>query len=416
VVVTAPPGQDKAEPAGEATAPLRPVSRRSLMTRVGLGGVTVLVAGTGAVTYRAVTNGVLDPGSGMPYDAWDNWRADPGATGAVATAILATNPHNTQPWVFRISPAGAGTTVDLFSDPTRAIATIDPFDREHQVGLGAALENLVLGARARGYRASVTLLPNGGDRMHVARVTMRPGATPVDSLLYEAIGSRHSARGPYTSAPVPASTLATLSAQAAGLPGVTVRWITTAAKRRALGDLLVNSARAVVDDDQQSRAAFSWFRDTRSDIDRHRDGLTLDGQGLDAVTLTVAKLLPGSSRSAGDEFWLTQTRTVQTATAAAYGVIMVADTDDVGVRINGGRLLQRIHLAATAIGLGLQHMNQITERIDRDLSQGRLAAFAAPLAEILATPGRQALVTFRVGFSRRAPRRSPRRALTAVLW
>ena len=48
--------------------------------------------------------------------------------------------------------------------------------------------------------------------------------------------------------------------------------------------------------------------------------------------LAVAKILPASSRTAGDRFWLDQTRTVHTATAAAYGVITVANPDDMTIR------------------------------------------------------------------------------------
>jgi hypothetical protein len=44
-----------------------------------------------------------------------------------------------------------------------------------------------------------------------------------------------------------------------------------------------------------------------------------------------------------------------------------------------GRLLQRVHLAATANGLALQHMNQITERVDREASLGKPATFAPRL-------------------------------------
>ena len=63
---------------------------------------------------------------------------------------------------------------------------------------------------------------------------------------------------------------------------------------------------------------------------------------------------------------------MHTATAAAYGVILVDDVADRAAQVAGGRLLARMHLSATANGLGFHHMNQITERIERDRALGRL--------------------------------------------
>jgi hypothetical protein len=354
-------------------------------------------------------NGVLDAGAGTPYDAWSNWRADRTPLGAVAAAILAANPHNTQPWTFHVT----ADSIQLFADPSRRAGTLDVLDREHHVGLGCALENLVLAASARGYTAAVTLLPDANDPTHVASVALTAGSGTA-SALHDAIGDRHSNRGPYTSVPVSADVLATLDSVAAGLDGMTVRWFITPTERTALGAMIIEATHAIVDDLQQSTDSFAWYRNNRDDIDTHKDGLTLDAQGLSPLMLALAKILPAYTRAAGDSFWLDQTRTVHTATAAAYGVITVTDPSDRSLQLVGGRLLQRIHLAATVAGLGMQHMNQITERIDRDAGLQQPSKFAAGVNALLAQPGRQALSMFRVGHPERAGRLSPRRPVSQV--
>ncbi len=388
------------------------IHRRTVLKGIGIGAATIVVAGTGVVGYRAYDNGVLEAGAGAPYDPWSHWNDDPSSLGMVGAAILAANPHNTQAWIFHVTP----TQIDLFADPSRSHGSLDLLGREKLIGLGCALENLVLAAAPRGFEPSVTLMPDQNDLTHVATVALTAIPAPAaDSALYTAIGTRHSNRGPYMSDVVTAQQLDALTAQTAGLNGLEVRWFSSEPEMTAMSAMLIAATRAVVSDEQQSIDGFAWFRNNRDDIDRHRDGLTLDAQGLSTVTLTMAKLLPASSRSAGDDFWLDQTITVHTRTAAAYGVISVVDPEDTVSRLDGGRLLQRIHLAATANGLALQHMNQITERIDRELTSGGTATFAPQMDTLLAQPGRQTLSTFRVGYAEREARLSPRRALDAVV-
>ena len=385
------------------------ISRRALLKGVGVGAMTVLVAGIGAGSYRAYANGVLDSGDGAPYDPWSTWRDDAGPLGMVAAAILAANPHNSQSWIFAVTPQ----SVDVFADLSRRTGALDPFGREQEIGLGCAVENLVLAAQARGYQASVALAPQASDPAHAASIALTP-ATVRTSASYDAIGSRHSNRGPYTTQAVSAGALAALATAADGLPGVSVHWFTSASEMATMSALLNDAAAAVVGDQQQSQDAFAWFRNDRADIDTYRDGLTLDGQGLAPLMLSLAKLAPASSREAGDTFWVDQTLTVHTRTAAAYGVITVTDVTAPEQRLTGGRVLQRIHLAATTEGIAMQHMNQVTERIDRELSMGVPATFGPRLQSLLGSSGGEVLSTFRVGYPARDALLSPRRSVSAV--
>jgi hypothetical protein len=92
-------------------------------------------------------------------------------------------------------------------------------------------------------------------------------------------------------------------------------------------------------------------------------------------------------------------------------VITTTAPDDRRVQLDAGRLLQRIHLAATSRGVALQHMNQITERIDREASTGAAPTFAPRFAVIA---GGHPLLTFRVGYPVRAARPTPRRSAAEV--
>ena len=382
-------------------------ARRSILKAIGLAGATVAVAGTGALSYRVFDSAALAPSGGHAYEPWRSWSSGTGPLGAVACAVLAANPHNTQPWVFHVTD----TAIDVFADPQRTIGTVDPVLREQHIGLGCALENLVLGCRARGLEPHVTLLPGGGAGGLVAHLSLSPGATTTGPV-YEAIGRRHTNRGPYAGTPLPASVLAAL-VDTSELAGVAVHWVTGPDETSALGRLMGDAALALTQDEQQSRDSFAWFTGSDDEIQQRRDGMTLDAQGLSPLILSLGKLLPASSRTAGDAFWVDQTLTVQTRTATAYAVVTAADAHDRASQLAAGRLLQRVHLTATARGIALQPMNQITERIDRESTTGAVATFGPRFARLL-PPGAQPLVTFRVGYPLREALPSPRRTIAAV--
>lgn len=417
------------------------VSRRAVLKGLGIGGGAIVLVGATGIGVRGATNGVWAQGQGAPYELWSSWQDLPGAAAIVAAGVLAANPHNLQPWSFTLHETTGGTgqgitssidataTIDLVDDPARATPTCDPDGRERAAGLGCAIQNMVIAAWARGLEATVDAWPDGvptGGRGadatagaattgHAARLRLTPGAAPTDleRALAAAISARHTNRGPYADRPVDAATLDALTLDAPG--GATVHWVTAPSQLAALGALYVEATQAIVDDEPMSVEAFSWFRNDRSAIDTHRDGLTLDCQGLDGFTLAMAKILPAQSRSAGDRFWVNSTRDVHTATAAAYGIIRVADTTDPVARLAAGRLLQHVHLAATAAGLGLHHMNQITERIARDATTGRPDVFSARWADAIGIPASEGLLSFRLGHPIRTANPSPRRPLDAVL-
>lgn len=64
-----------------------------MVKALGVVGATVLVAGTVVISYRVFDNGVQDPSSGTPYEAWWRWRDNSSPIGAVGAAILATVVH-----------------------------------------------------------------------------------------------------------------------------------------------------------------------------------------------------------------------------------------------------------------------------------------------------------------------------------
>src|ERR1700694_2655089 len=295
VHVTTSPALDGALGEIRHVRPVRP-NRRQFLKAAGMGGAAIGVGGLGALTWRASSQGVLEAGEGSAYSAWREWDQGSGPLVLIRAAILATNPHNTQPWRFQVSPS----SLDLYADPSRNIGAMDPYRREQQIGLGCALENLLIAGQARGYEPRLALVPDSGDAELIAHVELGTGAA-TNLALYASIPKRHTHRAPFdTSQTLPQVMLGKLDEAVADLPEVGIIWISGRALKSQLGQLIVEGAQAIAADRQQSVDSFKWWRDSRSDIQRFKDGMTIDAAGLSPLVTTLGKILPPQGREQKD--------------------------------------------------------------------------------------------------------------------
>ena len=132
--------------------PSRSHSRRQTLR---LGSALTLVL-AGGRTRTANAEGQILP-EGDAYAPWGLWN-DPSLRGAplalVAAAVLAANPHDTQPWLFRISD----DAIEVLADLSRNLGAMDAFVREMHLGLGCAIENMLVAAGPNGYDAEVAVV------------------------------------------------------------------------------------------------------------------------------------------------------------------------------------------------------------------------------------------------------------------
>lgn len=374
-----------------------------------LGGAT-LIAAVGGTVWRAVDQGVFSIGQGPAYEPWTNWRdAATPAERIVAAGILASNPHNSQPWIFRITE----TTIDLFADRTRQIGTVDPFLREMYIGLGCALENTLLAAQAEGFTATLGLMPDPADESHAARIELVP-SSPLPSDLYSAIPNRHTDRGAYdTTRPLTSETfeaIASLVTEA----DVRLFWYKDETARAQFSQVANEATEALISDDEQSADSHRWWRQDWGQLQERADGITLDTQSLGPIT-TVAKILPDLPREQNDVSFARNVREVMLPTAAAFGILAVIDRTDNVQRLNCGRAWERLHLWATTQGLAMQPLNQMCERVDRELQLGSKSVIGDAVRRLLNDDARQAIMPFRVGYPTQKTKLSPRRGLEKVV-
>ena len=388
------------------------MNRRVLLRSLGVAGIGL----AGASLWRVESNHVLSAGDGPAYAPWQEWQQE-GTNPSeqfVRAAVLAANPHNTQPWKFHLLPEG----VDVYADTSRRIGAIDPLLREMHIGVGCAVENLLLSAEAAGYSWSFDrAAPAAVGRLQpVVRILVNKDATRHASDLYAAIPKRHTNRAPYIkSKDVDIRMIEALSNVKNSDWEIRVFWLRKPEEMTAFGDLVVRATEAIIADQGQSLSSARWMRTSWSEIERSRDGLTYEAQGMTPGMLTLAKFMPPLNIKRTDQYWLAATRDHHVATANAFGMIAVRDANSPQQRVEAGRLWQRMHLLATLRGIAMHPLSQPVERRDREFQLGQPQTYAKALSDLQQDDSWQPVMPFRLGYATQDAPRSPRRAIASVL-
>ena len=392
------------------------INRRQFLT--GVGAVSVLAL-SGAV-YRAVDQGVFAAGTGPAYEEWAEWHteADEGPMRLVQSGILAANPHNTQPWLFQVTE----NQVELFADTSRHLGTMDPYLREMHIGLGCAIENMMLTATAVGYDVELSLeegelvLPMENPQMEkVATFTLAPGVAEL-SPLSAAIPDRHTNRYNYDAErSITMNLLDEMMALADAEAGVKVFSYQRGSQAyQTFAEVTVASTEEIIADHKMAYDSFKWIDQNWQEVQQEKDGPYIDTAGVPAYLRALVKLLPATSQQQVDAGWLSSTETTMQNTDV-LGFIAVPNLYDKVGALQAGRLWQRMHLWATTHRLAMQPINQMPEVVDRDRQIGRESAVAAIMDDLTGDPTWRPTFAFRLGYPINEVLPSARRPVNDVL-
>lgn len=262
---------DEREPASDARFLTVPLDRRRFL---------IVVAGAGAYAALRPYAALAEKAGGTlaPLQSWSLPERPPAeevevARALIGAAVLAPSHWNSQPWRFEVE----GPLIRLLADPQRALPITDPEQRAMRISLGAALENLLVAARAWGLRPTVTYPPPGDPSGVVAEIAWTAGEAPRDRALFHAITERRTNRNGYDERGLFRENRAALSVQVPG--DFRLYWIDDRVQMRAIAELAHDAAHEQVMDRRAQAERFGWMR--FGDQARERgDGVKVDALGM----------------------------------------------------------------------------------------------------------------------------------------
>ncbi|MEZ6023289.1 MAG: nitroreductase family protein [Hyphomonadaceae bacterium] len=353
-------------------------------------------------------------GGGPEIDPAEGWR-DPGAGEtdprrfALAHAVLAPNPHNTQPWLVTLD---GDDGLILHCDLERRLDFTDPLDRQITIGCGAFLELYRIAARQLGRAAQVTFFPEGAptprlDARPVAYVRFAPQINAAPDPLYPYVTARRTNRKEYEERVPDDVDLLRVNSAVGGFLGAAA-FTVDPARVAALRDLVWRGFERELQTAGAQEETYHWLRFGENEVARQRDGLPLSGP--------MIPLLKAAGFLDREDFLNPDSIANQTAasdwrkkaeTAQAFMWLTTAD-DTPATRLSTGMAYARLNLAATAHGFAMHPWSQALQEYEA------MADLYAEAKRLLDAETKTVQMLVRVGYAEAEPP-SPRRALSAFV-
>jgi hypothetical protein len=329
--------------------------RRKFLKIVGSTGVIVAATGAGIGTFISTRT----PKTALlPWEQADSQYTDP-MRKALSYAILAPNPHNRQPWMVDLL---SSTEAMLTCDLQRLLPDTDPFSRQIIIGLGCFLELFAQAASYSGYRAQITLFPEGepGEQLNekpIARLTLIEDSQIAPDPLFVHVLNRRTNRNPYDMArSITQNDLTEITAVAGS--SVTAGGVVQGKQLQDLRNLTRDALRDEILDPQAFQESVDLMRIGRAEIEANPDGISLGGAFLETLSLVGVldrKQLADPNSSA----FQVGLDMVDDQALTSMGFVWI-NTRSNGRReqIVAGRSYLRVALRVTNLGLAMQPMSQ----------------------------------------------------------
>lgn len=280
---------------------------------------------------------------------------DPDIEAILAAGNSAPSGENSQPWHFAL----CGGRIEVRVLPERDQSAYGWGARASYLAVGAVIENMALAASARGYRADITMLPEGSDPYLAARIELAKDSSVAVDPLATFIGKRVTNRKRYEKHPLTEPELEALR-RSVPLP-LSIR--THRPDIDALARIGALNEEIMLGNDGLHDFFFSHVNWTKEEDDAKKIGFYIKTLELPPPARLVFSLmrypiLMKALRAVGTPAVVGRQNAATYASSSAICAVSIAD-DSPRDFLSAGRAAERLWLTATSLKLSLQPMTGI---------------------------------------------------------
>ncbi len=300
----------------------------------------------------------------------------------VMCGTLASSPHNTQPWKFKLDK----DRIEIYADRSRNLGAADPDLRLLTQGMGCAIENMKIGAIQLGYNAAQVDI--GADNQfnedgYCATLYLNEKGSPSNHQWFDAIFMRQTNRSAYdTPFTVPESFRHTLN-QESKFTGLQIVWFSERVDIAQIAAITQKAVRLFVKNDEMVRAANKWFRLKRQVWETKKDGIAIFASDAPFFIKHYFQWFLKREDMDSDMFKQGEVDLVdRTIPSTSLWVLILAEEKSFTNRIYGGQMLEKVYLEAARQNLAICPVAYPTD-MEKTIEVLKKRIDAGPDAELL---------------------------------
>lgn len=339
-------------------------------------------------------------------------------------AVRAPSGDNTQPWRFVIHKS----IIELYNVPERDTSLFNFKNRASFMTHGAVIENVAVAASFFGYKAIIDLFPLGEGENHVANIRLEQSELQ-NGLLYHAIFKRATNRKAYSRTPLTTKERNALLNVSQILDYGEIRLFEDEQRKHLLAEAVSLNEQLVFENSLLHRFFFNHIRWSREEAQERGDGFYIKTLELPVPLRMLFRLL----RYWGVVWLLNhigfaksiprQLRTIYES-SPALGVILLDEKEPRDFVLTG-RVMERLWLEATQLGLNLQPLTGLVfliHRVEEHMTDGLtkkqielIEASSEKIREVIGKTKKYPGFIFRVGRGKPPSACTPRLPLERIV-